>query len=220
MRTFFLLLVAANLALLAWSRLGPPLESTSADESLRRQITPEKIRVLGPKDLAGLPTPPKPRPVVESTPRACLEWGGFAVAEAPRGEEALKGLALGGDRIAQNRTEETAGWWVFIPPQGNRVGALKKTAELKNLGIDDYFVVQDEGKMQWAVSLGVFRTEESARSRLETLKAKGVRSAQTGERETRVTKVWFQVRNPELPVQAKLRDLAQAFPGTELRDCP
>jgi hypothetical protein len=217
-RTFFLLLVAANLGLLAWSRLGPPLEGVSGDESLRRQIAPEKIRVLGPKDLAGLPAPPKPRPVVESTPKACLEWGGFAIAEAPRGEEALKGLALG-ERLAQSRTEETAGWWVYIPAQGNRAGALKKTAELKGLGIDDYFVVQEEGKMQWAISLGVFRTEESAKSRLEALKAKGVRSAQTGERETRVPKVWFQVRNPELPLQAKLRELAQAFPGTELRDC-
>ena len=219
MRTLFLLLLAANLALLAWSRLGPPLEGAAGDESLRRQIAPEKIHVLGAKDLAGLPAPPKPRPVVETTPKACLEWGGFAVAEAPRGEEALKGLALG-DRLTQTRTEETASWWVFIPPQGNRAGALKKITELKGLGIDDYFVVQEEGKMQWAISLGVFRTEESAKSRLDALKTKGVRSAQTGERETRVAKVWFQVRNPELPVQAKLRDLAQAFPGTELRDCP
>lgn len=219
MRAFFLLLVAANLALFAWSRLGPPLEGVSGDEALRRQIAPEKIHVLGAKDLATLPAPPKPRPIVEASSKACVEWGGFALAEVPRGEEALKGLALG-DRLTQNRTEETAGWWVYIPPLGNRAGALKKTAELKNLGIDDYFVVQEEGKMQWAVSLGVFRTEESAKSRLDTLKAKGVRSAQTGERETRVAKVWFQVRNPELPLQAKLRDLAQAFPGTELRDCP
>jgi len=219
MRALFLLLVAANLALLAWSRFGPPLETTSADESLRRQIAPEKIRVLGPKDLAGLPSPPKPRPAVETTPKACLEWGGFAVAEAPRGEEALKGLALGADRLTQSRTEETAGWWVFIPPQGNRASAQKKAAELKNLGIGEFFIVPEEGRMQWAISLGVFSSEEAAKKQLEALKAKGVKSAQTGERETRVTKVWFRVRNPELPLQAKLRDLAQAFPGTELREC-
>jgi len=218
MRTIFLLLVAANLGLLAWSRLGPPLESAPGDESLRRQMAPEKIRVLGPKDLAGLPAPPKPRPVVESTPKACLEWGGFAVAEAPRGEDALKGFALG-DRLGQTRTEETAGWWVYIPPLGSRAAAQKKAAELKNLGIGEFFIVPEEGKLQWAISLGVFSSEESAKKQLDALKAKGVKSAQTGERETRVTKVWFQVRNPELPLQGKLRDLAQAFPGTELRDC-
>ena len=102
----------------------------------------------------------------------------------------------------------------------NRAAALKKTAELKALGIDDYFIVQDEGKTRWAVSLGVFSTEESARSRLEALRAKGVRSAQTGERETQVPKLWFQVRGADAPVQARLRELVQALPGTELRNCP
>ena len=111
-----------------------------------------------------------------------------------------------------------------LPARLHSVGlyffAQKKVAELKALGIDEYFIVQDEGKMQWAVSLGVFSTEDAARSRLETLRAKGVKTAQTGERETRVTKIWFQVRNPEAVLQAKLRDLAQGFPGTDLRDCP
>ncbi len=79
--------------------------------------------------------------------------------------------------------------------------------------------MQEEGKFTWAISLGVFRTEESAQSRLEALRAKGVRSAQTGERETRVPKVWFQVRNADAALQAKLREIVQGFPGTELRDC-
>jgi len=91
---------------------------------------------------------------------------------------------------------------VFIPPQANRAAALKKTAELKSLGIDDYFILQDEGKMRWALSLGVFSSEEAARSRLEALRAKGVRSAQTGEREAQVSKIWFQLRTPEPALQA------------------
>jgi hypothetical protein len=120
----------------------------------------------------------------------------------------------------QRRSDETAGWWVFIPPQPNRAAALKKTAELKGLGIDDYFVLQDEGKMRWAVSLGIFSTEEAAKNRLETLRAKGVRSAQTGERDTAVSKIWFQVRGADAALLAKLRESAQGFPGTEIRGCP
>jgi hypothetical protein len=220
MRALFLLLVGANLALYAWSQYWAAPESASDREPLRRQVSPEKIRVLAGKDLAGLPAATKPRAILDSAaPKACLEWGGFAVAEAPRAEQALAPLALG-ERLTQSRREETAGWWVFFPPQGSRAGAQKKVAELKGLGIDEYFVVQEEGKMQWAVSLGVFTTEEAARARLEALRARGVRTALTGERETRVTKVSFQVRNPDAVLQAKLRDLAQAFPGTELRDCP
>jgi len=230
MRALFLLLLAANLALFAWSRYYAPPDSASDPEPLRRQVNPQAIRLLTGPELAGLPAL-KPRPeaaqgaLVDASARgpaagaSCVEWGGFSVAEAPRAEQALEPLALGA-RLSQRRSEEKAGWWVFIPPQGNRAAAMKKTAELKSLGIDDYFVLQEEGSMRWAVSLGVFSSEEAAKSRLEALRAKGVRSAQTGERDTQVTKIWFQIRGADAALQGKLKGLAQGLPGTELKDCP
>jgi SPOR domain len=218
-RAIFLLLIAVNLALFAWVRYYAAADSAQDTEPLRRQIKPESIRILAGPELAGLPVL-KPKPVEPPAAQAaCVEWGGFAVAEAPRAEKALEPLALGA-RLSQRRSDETAGWWVFIPPQANRPAALKKTAELKALGIDDYFIIQDEGKMRWAVSLGVFSSDDAAKSRLEALRAKGVRSAQTGERETQVAKIWFQARGADAPLQAKLRETAQGFPGTEVRDCP
>ncbi len=225
MRIAFLLLIAANLALFAWFQHFQPTESTSDPEPARRQVKPEQIRVLSGKELAGVSAPaprsaatPAPAGAAPSPAGGCIEWGGFALAEAPKAEQALASLALGA-RLTQRRSEETAGWWVFIPPQGNRAGALKKTAELKSLGIDDYFVLQDEGRMRWAVSLGIFSSEEAARNRIETLRAKGVRSAQTGERDTQVSKIWFQVRGSDAALHSRLRESAQGFPGTEVRDC-
>ncbi len=236
MRLLFLLLLAANLALFAWWQYYAPSDAATDAEPQRRQLSPEKIRLLEGKDLASLAsTKPKPAPAPATAPSgtvpaptgtaaapatagACIEWGGFAVAEAPKAEQALAPLALGA-RLSQRRSEETAGWWVFIPPQANRAAAQKKTAELVALGIDDYFMLQDEGKMRWSVSLGVFSSEEAARNRLEALRAKGVRSAQIGARDTQVAKIWFQLRAPEAALQAKLRESAQGFPGTEVRDC-
>jgi hypothetical protein len=218
MRTAFLLLVAANLALFAWFQYYSPAESAADPEPARRQISPEKIRLLEGKELKSLSSVrPKPAPGA-ATSSACIEWGGFAVAEAPKAEQALAPLALGA-RLTQRRTEETAGWWVYIPPQGSRAGAQKKTAELKSLGIEEFFVLQDAGRMQWAVSLGVFSSEDAAKSRLEALRSKGVRSAQTGERDTQVAKIWFQLRNGDAAQQAGLRETVQGFPGTDLRDC-
>jgi hypothetical protein len=230
MRTLFLLLVAANLALYAWFQHYSSAESSADPEPARRQISPEKIRLLETKEQATLESvKPKPgggpalAPVSSSAtapkPGAnCIEWGGFAVAEAPKAEQALAPLALGA-RLSQRRSEETASWWVFIPPQPNRPAALKKTAELKSLGIDDYFILQDEGKMRWAVSLGVFSSLDAANARLENLRAKGVRSAQTGERDTQVAKVWFQLRGGDAAQQARFRETVRVFPGTDLRDC-
>jgi hypothetical protein len=218
MRTLFLLLVAANLALFAWFQYYSPAESAADPEPARRQLNPEKIRLLEGKELKSLATA-RPKPQAVAAPAgACIEWGGFAIAEAPKAEQALAPLSLGA-RLTQRRSEETAGWWVFIPPQGNRAGAQKKTAELKSLGVEEFFVLQDEGKMRWAVSLGVFTTEEAARSRLEALRAKGVRSAQTGERDAQVSKIWFQLRNGDAAQQAGLRETVQGFPGTNVRDC-
>ena len=222
MRTLFLLLVAANLAFFAWARYYADADGATDPEPLRRQLKPGSIRLLTGPELAGLP-PLAPRPAREPEPpaaaAACIEWGGFALAEAPRAEQALEPLALGA-RLSQRRSEETAGWWVFVPPQPSRAAALKKAAELKSLGVEDFFVIQDEGKTRWAISLGIFSSEDAARSRLEALRAKGVRSAQTGARDTQVAKTWFQLRGAEAAQLARLRETAQAFPGTDLRACP
>jgi sporulation related protein len=221
MRLLFLLLLAGNLGLFAWWRFYAPSDASSDPAPARRQLNPEKIRLLEGKELKALASTkpkPKPKPAAPAAAGSCIEWGGFALAEAPRAEQALAPLALGA-RLSQRRSEDTAGWWVFIPPQGNRASAQKKTAELKALGIDDFFILQDEGKMRWAVSLGVFTSEAAAKSHLEALRVKGVRSAQTGEREAQVAKIWFQLRGGDAPQQARLRETAQGFPGTEVRDC-
>jgi hypothetical protein len=163
---------------------------------------------------------PKPAAAVKPAPEplACVEWGSFSPQDAARAEQRLEPLALGA-RLAQFRGDESAGWWVFIPPQPNRAAAQKKAAELKKLGVDDYFVVQDDGKLRWSLSLGVFRTEEAARARLEALRARGVRSAQVARRETRVPKVWFQVRSVDAALQSRLQELARVFEGATLHDC-
>ena len=149
---------------------------------------------------------------------SCLEWGSFTLADVPRAEKALEPLALG-ERLAQRRTEEMAGWWVYIPAQGNRPGALKKAAELKARGVEDYFVVTDEGPYRWAVSLGVFRNEEAAKARLAVLREKGVRSAQVGAREMLVPKVWLQVKGIDGALEARLREIAGQVEGSDLHAC-
>lgn len=160
------------------------------------------------------------RPPATAPAAKCMEWGSFTLTDAPRAEKALEPLGLGG-RLAQRRTEEQALWWVFIPPADTgRAGAMRKASELKALGVEDYFIVQDEGPYRWAVSLGVFRTEEAARARLAAVHTQGVRSAQLGARETIVPKVWLQVKGVDGALEAKLREVTRAIEGSELRSCP
>ena len=83
----------------------------------------------------------------------------------------------------------------------------------------DFFIVQDDARYRWAVSLGVFRNEDAARARLADLRRQGVRSAVTGQRETVVPKVWLQVREADAALEARLRAIAAGVEGSELRAC-
>jgi hypothetical protein len=212
MRTLFLVLMLANLTLFAWMRYFPPSEAT-AEVTLARQNEPEKLKIVPPPQ--GAPPGPTPRPAMLT---GCIEWGSFTLADFPRAEKALEPLALG-TRLGHRRTEETANYWVFIPPQGSRQAALKKAAELKARGVEDYFIVGDESDSRWALSLGIFRTPEAAQARLAALREQGVRSAMVGSRETIVPKLWLQVRGIDAALESKLKEIAREIDGTELRAC-
>lgn len=229
MRALFLLLLLANAGFFAWSRYLSPPETAADPAPLARQIEPQKLKIVAPSALPP-PAPPKPAAAPPAPPPAaaappmtvslkCIEWGSFTLTDARQAEQALEPLGLG-SRLAQRRTEETAGWWVFIPSQKTRQGALRKAAELKGLGIGEYFIMQEEGPLRWSLSLGVFRTEEAAQARLAALRQQGVRTAQVGQRETVVPKVWLQVSGADPALERQLADIALQMEGSELRSCP
>jgi hypothetical protein len=229
MRALFLLLVFANVAFFAWTRYLSPPEVVFDPAPMARQIEPEKLKVVAESDLPpprprAKPEPPAPPPLPQAAAPApalarCIEWGSFTLADAKTAEKALEPLALG-TRLVQRRTEELANWWVYIPSQKSRPGALKKAAELKALDIADFFIVQEEGPQRWALSLGLFKTEEAAQAHLASLRTRGVRTAVVGQRETLVPKVWLQVSGVDGELERRLADIALQIEGSELRSCP
>lgn len=210
MRLFVAILVLANLAFYAWASYVPE-SSSSESQLMAQQINPESIRLLSaPQAAARRPEPPKTV--------ACMEWNGFSMEDIPRAQEALLS-ASPGIKVSERKTEEAVGWWVFMPPQANRQGAVQKVEEIKRLGIDEYFIVQEDPKFRFAISLGVFRTEEAARNKLEQLQNRGVRTARIGPRTTPVVRVSLQLREVLESAQPKVVDLAREFPGTAFKDC-
>jgi hypothetical protein len=233
MRTVFFLLVLANLAFIAWSYLGGPASGES--QLVDQQLNPQAIRLLSPEQRAALaaerarpapPPPPQAAPAAPPPPAApkvavvaCMELGAFNLADVQRVEQALGPLSLGA-KLSQRHAEEIAGYWVFIPPQPGRQAANRKATELKKLGVEDFFIVQEDSSFRYSISLGVFKTGDAAKARLEQLRTKGVKTARVGARDTTVQKVYFVVREVPEPLAAKLNELRQGFPGTELKECP
>lgn len=223
MRLLFLLLLAANIAVFAWARFIAPADPGIDRQPMARQIQPEKLRIVSPRETSkprAAPAKPAPAAVKPPAPAplACVEWGSFNPSEASRAARSLDALELGA-RLAQYRGEETARWWVHYPSQGSRANALKKAAELRKLGIKEFFIVQEPGPFQWSLSLGIFTTEEAAKAYLDSMQERGVRTAVIGERETQVPKVWFQVRDVDTALQSRLEALARDFEGATLHEC-
>jgi hypothetical protein len=213
MRLVALLLLLANVAFFAWAQYSPRAGSPEA-HLVEQQIKPESIRLLTPLEVSKLAR----GPVAAAAPGACVEWGAFSAADIEKAQAALEQLAAPA-KVVERRVEEPSGWWVFMPPQPTRPAALQKVEELKRLGVADYFVVQDDPKLRFAISLGIFRTEEAARARLEQLRGQGVKTALVGRRQTPVQRVYLQVKDVPQAAQARLVELKEAFPAAELKEC-
>lgn len=212
MRTLAILLLLANLSLFAYLQLDSLGSSDS--NRLAQQLNADKLRPLTPAQVKemGLDKPAPP-------PAACLEWGPFAEAEKARASAALEPIA-GGRPIASRAVEVTTAYWVFVPPAANKSAADKKLAELKALGVPEMYLVQDAGPQKFAISLGLFRTEEAANNYLAAMQKLGVKSAKLAPRTQTLSQTLLILRDPPADVAARLQEMKSDFPGAELRNVP
>ena len=149
---------------------------------------------------------------------ACAEVGNFDTVEAKKFETQLAELSLG-DRLTRRAIPENVRHMVFIPPLEGKEAADKKAGELKRLGVDDFFVIQDNSPLQWGLSLGIFKSQEAARNQLAALTQKGVRSARVGTLKPTTTKVAFQLRGLDATAKNSVAKIKENFPKQELREC-
>ncbi|MEW5903466.1 MAG: SPOR domain-containing protein [Pseudomonadota bacterium] len=152
--------------------------------------------------------------------RRCLYWGEFSGSGLQQVRTELDKLELG-ERLQMRIIEHNSGFWVYMPPQRNMSMVQRKIDQLKKLGVQDYFVVQEAGEWQHAISLGVFRTQQAAESYLETLRKQGVRTAKVSERKSRLRFTLFVIADADDGLAAKLQAYRKDFPDSELKmaDC-
>ena len=214
MRWIFLLLLAVNIGFGVFVYLRDKAPNPDA-QLIALQMNANKVRIVPPRPS------PAPAPVTAAEHAACIEWGGFGAGELARAQGALDRLSLAA-RARRVEISVTAGYWVFVPPLRSQAAMERKVTELRKLGVNEYFPVLDPGRWRYAISLGVFRSEEGATRYVAQLRQRGVRSATVGEREQRVTQTAFLINEPTETESAKLAELKNEFPSAELRAvaCP
>jgi cell division septation protein DedD len=112
---------------------------------------------------------------------------------------------------------EPQSYWVHLLPLRDAGEAEKKAEEIRKLGVSDYFVVQDEGPNRYAISLGLFRTEQAAKELLDRLVKKGVRTARIDLRQ-KSEKATLELRGPASQVDSAATDLLAKY-GAHATEC-
>lgn len=176
MKQLFWVLALFNLGLFAYFNAGHILPSKP--QAKLAEINPEKIMVLSQAQLEALPKKAVPSltPLpVQTAPIAasCFEWGIFSDTNIANAQSAISQLALPAT-LKQQSSQQAKRFWVYRAPLRSAAEAQLKAAELKALGVENLFVVQD-AKWKNAISFGIFEDEQLAIKLLNELKAKGVK---------------------------------------------
>lgn len=199
---------------------GPGAETNMPVEGAKKdEVKPEPAKTEAAKPEVVKPEAPKPEAAKpEAVPMVCLAWEHLPLAQAD------KVSALLGSKFADFKVErqvvagEGNGWWVFVPPLPGKVEAEKKAGELRQLGVDDYFIIH-EGPNRFAISLGIFSSEKGAQDRLGELKSQGVRSAKVMPRPGKDGTVSLKATGPATARVVLVDAVGKILPKPGVQDC-
>jgi len=228
----FWLLAAINLLVLAIGQgyLGSFRTETREPARLKNQLQANKLSLLTQEQATASAAPPaaeeaaKPAaaPAAPAAPPsyACTEVGNFLLADGRRFEAQVAALGLGDRQSRRNVAgQDISSYMVYIPPQGSKEGADRKAGELKQLGVTNYFIMNESSPLRWGISLGVFKSETSAQSQLASLNKQGVHSARVAPRYSASKQLAYQFRDLDAATRARLAEITKQFEEQELRSC-
>jgi len=225
----FWLLAGVNLLVLAIGQgyLGSFRTETREPARLKNQLQANKLSLLTQEQATASAAPPateeaaKPAAAPAPPPSyACTEVGNFVLADGRRFEAQVAALDLGDRQSRRNVAgQDISSYMVYIPPQGSKEGADRKAGELKQLGVTNYFIMNESSPLRWGISLGVFKSETSAQSQLASLNKQGVHSARVAPRYSASKQFAYQFRDLDAATRARLEKIKTQFPEQELRTC-
>jgi hypothetical protein len=229
----FWALLCLNGVLLAYGQgyLGSFKNAEREPARLKNQVAPDKLKVITPEQAqaaseqsasaepsASAAAASASAPAVATI--ACTEIGPFSAGEAKRFESRLERLDLG---ERQSRVsvpfQEVTSRLVYIPPLGSKEAAERKAAELRNLGISNFFIISNDSPIRWGISLGLFKADGAAQAMLASLARQGVRSARILPRGPMGTRIAYQFHDIDADTRAKVIGIAEKVGEPQVKAC-
>jgi cell division protein FtsN len=185
---------------------------TKAAEAKAPEVKTPEAKAAEPKPADALAKSADATPTL-----LCKSFSGLTPEAAKAAQVAISSSAPNA-KVTLIPTKESTSYWVHIPSQQSKAGADKKVAELKQMGVDDSFIISDEGPNKWAVSLGLFKSKDMADNYLQKLSKQGVRSAKIEVRDKGADKTRLEVSAPAEALGVLAREI-KPLAGASLGEC-
>lgn len=231
LRTLVVLLLLANALFFGWSQgwLTPllPLRGDPREpERLAAQIRPELITVLTPKaasaavsaaasaapDLSDVQNKP------DASALACLEAGPFSEAAAAAAEAALAQNGVPDGSVTREQVASSVTWGVVMGRFVDREQLRAKVDELRRLGVR-FDELSGPPALVPGLRLGNYSDRYGAEAALNTLSAKGVRTARVVELPAGRVQHWLRAARADAELQTRLQSLPPDKLGAGFRPC-
>lgn len=189
-------------------------DNVTAEEAGEPQAPPQPEPAAAPAPASA------PAPVPTAQLIACVQAGPFSSADARRFESRINRLDLAA-RPSRVDTpfQEVTSRLVYLPPNGGREGAQRRAAELKERGVSNFFIMQGDSPLRYAISLGVFKTDGAAQKLVADLGRQGVRGVRILPRGPQTTRTAFQFRRIDAEARTRIAGIADDFSGATVRQC-
>ncbi|MCM2290155.1 MAG: hypothetical protein NDI67_14095 [Sulfuritalea sp.] len=215
MRSFFFLLVFANLLFFAWAQgyFGAADENREP-ERLNQQLQADKLRIV--RDTAASASASASAAAPKAADLACRIINGLAMANAEALKSAVQGV--GGEAKILPASEQQQQFLVVITELANQAAAEKKAAELVRFGVSQQTSVPLDGG-RYEIVLGRFPAETAAREFLQGLTKRGIKSARVEAREQPALKASVEARAPAAILLQQLPLLIAPYADATLAEC-
>ncbi|MCB1747682.1 MAG: hypothetical protein KDK06_10930 [Gammaproteobacteria bacterium] len=226
MKWLALVLLVANLGLFGWQYSRQVDEATrevmtrkpAATDAPPLQLLSELDRLPPLKDAAAaeaVRTPPSAEvnELVEPADR-CLDIGPFdAAADRDRLRDWLRDYVARTASRSEN-VRQRRFFWVYLEPTTDEA-AQANLDDLRNRGVTDYMLIR-RGELKNAISLGLFRSQDSVNRRLAEMSEKGYKPVVVPKFET-TEKFWLAAQlaagnEDSLDIPSALLGTAEARP--------
>lgn len=151
----------------------------------------------------------------------CVEAGYFVLTDARKFETQINRIPIGMKEVRRS-VEEVVSYMVRIPANNGQIGANRRAVELQKAGIHDFYIVPGTysiDNLRWSVSLGVFKTENAAKSYMRDLTAKGIKQMVITPRKATSSKIAYQFKNVTPAQRNQIDKVMNNFSGQDLHHC-